>query len=213
MPKIVLSTFILVVMFIAGLNTACAQSADENIGERPEDEDTQDLTTQSKPGEALPALTGTMTPKRLGEIILKIDENAEVGANSYTFTLADRQLFLVYDTNADRMRIISPIFPAANLPEDVETRLLQANYDAVLDARYAIAQDLVWSVFLHRLSSLQEDDFLSGMAQVVTAAETFGTTYTSGAMVFGGGDSNTIHEDLLDKLKELQKSADGEEDI
>ena len=85
-------------------------------------------------------------------------------------------------------------------------RMLQANYDAVLDARYAIANDIVWSTFIHPLTSLTEDDFISALAQTVTAAETFGTSYTSGAVVFGGGDSSGIHEDLLEELQEANKA-------
>ena len=81
--------------------------------------------------------------------------------------------------------------------------MMQANYDAVLDVRYAMANDIIWAVFIHPLSSLTQKEFLSGVAQAVTAAETFGTSYTSGAFVFGGGDSSSIHEDLL---KELEKA-------
>lgn len=87
--------------------------------------------------------------------------------------------------------------------------MLQANFDAILDARYAIANDLVWAVFIHPLSSLTEDDFISGIAQTVTAAETFGTTYSSGALVFGGGDSNARHENLLKQLEDAAKKEKG----
>ena len=88
--------------------------------------------------------------------------------------------------------------------------MMQANYDAVLDARYALANDIVWSVFIHPLSSLTQKDFLSAVAQTVTAVETFGTSYTSGAVIFGGGDTNTIHKDLL---KSLQKATNPNQDI
>ena len=63
-------------------------------------------------------------------------------------------------------------------------------------------------MFIHPLGSLTQEDFLSGVAQVVTAAETFGASYTSGAVVFGGGDSNEIHKDLLDQL---EKAAGGKD--
>ena len=84
------------------------------------------------------AFDGPMTPDRLGELILRVDENAEVAGNGYVFTVAERQLRVVYDENANRMRIITPILSAANLPEGLAERMLQANFDAVLDARYAI---------------------------------------------------------------------------
>ncbi len=115
---------------------------------------------------------------------------------------------IVFDNDADRMRIITPILQASAVPTDVHERMLQANFDAVLDSRYAIANDVVWSTFIHRLSTLNEDDLLSGIAQTYAAAETFGTTYTSGVIVFGGGDSNSLHEDLLEELEKLPKKED-----
>jgi len=147
--------------------------------------------------------TGKMTPEKLAGLIAKFDETAKAEANSVAFKLRDRDIILVYDVKADRMRVVTPVAQAALADEDILIRMLQANYDAVLDSRYAIANNAIWAVFVHPLSSLAEEDFLSGIAQVVTAAETFGSSYTSGAFVFGGGDSNTIHEDLL---KELEKA-------
>ena len=147
-----------------------------------------------------------MTPETLSSLIQKFDENAKIGANNVAFTLNERELFLVYDKNADRMRIILPVAQSVIASEDILIRMLQANYDAVLDVRYAMANDIIWAVFIHPLSSLTQEDFLSGVAQTVTAAETFGTSYTSGALVFGGGDSNSIHEDLLKALEKATET-------
>jgi len=144
---------------------------------------------------------GKMTSAKMAEVIQKFDEDAEVKENSIIFELKDRELMLVFDNNADRMRIISPIMQSFNVPESLHARMLQANFDAVLDSRYAIANDMVWSVYIHKLSTLAEEDLISGIAQTYSAAETFGTTYTSGAIVFGGGDTNSIHQDLLEQIE------------
>ena len=154
--------------------------------------------------ETTSSVVGKMTPEKLAELIQKFDEDAKVGSNNVEFTVNERDLFLVYDKNADRMRIITPVAPSGLATDEILIRMMQANYDAVLDARYALANDLVWAVFIHPLSSLTQNEFLSGVAQTFTAAETFGTSYTSGAFVFGGGDSNSIHEDLL---KDLENAA------
>jgi len=154
--------------------------------------------------------TEKMTPGKLITLIQKFDKDAKVGGNGVEFKVNERELFMVYDKNADRMRIISPVAQSGIASEEVLIRMMQANYDAVLDARYAMANDIIWAVFLHPLSSLTQEDFLSGVAQTVTAADTFGTTYTSGAMVFGDGDSNSIHEDLL---KELEKATNAGKEI
>lgn len=147
-------------------------------------------------------VSGKMSGAQLGKIIAKIDKASSRDGNSVSFTVKERNLIMVFDENADRMRIMTPVVAAGAVSEDVYKRMLQANYDAVLDPRYAIANDLIWSVFIHPLSSLTEEDFVSGIVQTVTAAETFGTAYSSGAFVFGGGDSNALHEELLEELEQ-----------
>lgn len=151
---------------------------------------------------------GFMSADRLGAIVLSVDPEAEDRGNGYIFKLSDRDMMIVHDEAADRMRIVTPIGPATNLPDELLERMLQANYDAVLDARYAIANGLIWAAYIHPLSTLDEDELLSGMAQTAIAAETFGSTFTSGVVVFGGGDSQNLHEDLVRQLEELS----GEDD-
>ena len=121
--------------------------------------------------------------------------------NQWSFQIQSVPVMILTDENADRMRIMAPIGDAAGLPDGLAVRMLQANFDAVLDARYAIGRGQVWSTFIHPLSPLDEDQLASGLAQTVTAALTFGTTFSGGAMVFGGGDSGAIYEELLKQLK------------
>lgn len=172
--KYLVTFFLICAVFIAGCDTTTAQ-------------------VQAEPE--------IMTAESLTELIKKFDEDAVAKGNGVQFSLQDRDLIFVYDEDADRMRVITPIANAGLADDALLARMLQANYDAVLDARYAVANNLIWSVYLHKLSTVTQDDFLSGVAQVVTAAETFGTSFTSGAMVFGGGDSSDIHSDLLEKLE------------
>jgi hypothetical protein len=80
-------------------------------------------------------------------------------------------------------------------------RLMQANFDSALDARYAVANGRLWGVFIHPLSPLEKNQFLSGLVQTVTVARTYGTGYTSGGAVFGGGDSNEIYRKLFEELQ------------
>ena len=47
----------------------------------------------------------------------------------------------------------------------------------------------MWSAYIHPLSELTEHQFIDGLAQTVNLAATYGTTYSSGALIFGGGDS------------------------
>ena len=81
-------------------------------------------------------------------------------------------------------------------------RLMQANFDSALDARYAIAQDTLWGVFIHSLSELSDDEFLTALGETVNIVLTYGTTYSSGLMIFGAGDSAEIQRrQLIDELR------------
>ncbi len=183
---------------MAFVSSACSQGkAAQDNGSVPEAQVETETVTTAK-----------MTPAKMGRVILKFDADAEVEANRITFKVRDRDMLLVFDKDADRMRVVTGVYQAGAVPEEIHERMLQANFDAVLDARYAIANDIVWAVFIHRLSTLTEDDLRSGIAQTYTAAETFGSTYTSGAIVFGGGDSNAIHEELLKELENAPSEED-----
>jgi len=146
----------------------------------------------------------TAAALKLLALVQALDEEAEFSPNGATFKLADTALTLVFDVNADRMRLVSAIGTEGGLSEAQLRRLMQANFDSALDARYAIAQGLIWSTFIHPLSSLTQEDFISGIAQTVSLAQTYGTTFSSGAVVFGGGDSSEELQELLDSL--LDKS-------
>ena len=133
-------------------------------------------------------------------IVTAIDEDARLTGNGATFTIDDTMVTLVFDVNADRMRLFSQIRPSDGLSGPQLRRLMQANFDTALDARYAVAQGQLWSTFMHRLTSLTQEDFVSALAQTVTLVKTFGTTFSSGAMSFGGGDSNAEIQKLLDRI-------------
>ena len=139
---------------------------------------------------------------RLLAFVDAIDEEAQTQGNGAVFTVEGLQLQLVFDTAADRMRVMVPIAAAGELDAEQLQRLMQANFDSALDARYAIAQGAVWSVFLHPLSSLTTEDLASGIGQSVNLVRTFGTTFHSGAGVFGSGDSNEEHRKLVEDLIE-----------
>ena len=134
---------------------------------------------------------GPMTVDRLDRLISAldgVDGEIESRDGAWRFSYRGTQVFIFTDVSADRMRIMVPVTGADTLREDLLFRLLQANFDTAMDARYAIAQDTLWSLFLHELSPLTDDLFHSGFLQTVTLAATFGTDYSSGAWRFGGGD-------------------------
>ena len=146
--------------------------------------------------------TSPMTPARLGELILAVDENAVFDEPTWVFSVENLEVIVVYDEDADRMRIIIPIGPATGIPEAELLRLMQANFDSALDARYAIARDTLWGAFIHPLSELSDDEFLTALGETANIVLTYGTTYSSGLMIFGGGDSAEIQRrQLIDELR------------
>ncbi|WP_299968172.1 hypothetical protein [uncultured Roseobacter sp.] len=145
-----------------------------------------------------------MTLARLTEIILAIDEDASPRGNAIEFTVDDIPVLVVTDPVADRMRAMVPIRSAEGLEPEELMRMMQANFDSALDARYAVAQGRLWGVFIHPLSPLEQDQFLSAMVQTVNVARTYGQSYSGGAQVFGGGDSGGIYRELLEELRKGQ---------
>lgn len=145
----------------------------------------------------------TMNNDRLGLIIRKLDPEAEGQPGFWRFTVAKREVLVITDENANRMRIFTGVSEVKDIEEEQWVRLMQANFDSALDARYAIARGVLWSAFLHPLSTLDERDFVSGIAQVVNLAVTYGSTYSSGALTFGGGDSEGLIQELLERANSI----------
>jgi len=143
-----------------------------------------------------------MTLERMAGIIEAIDAEANIAETAFELTIDDVPVLVVTDVTADRMRAMVPIRSADALDEEELRRLMQANFDSALDARYAVANGRLWSVFIHPFSALETRQFISGLAQTVTAAQTYGTLYSSGGAQFGGGDSAPLQRQLLERLTE-----------
>ena len=142
-----------------------------------------------------------MDNQRLGELIQRLDESAQGQPGFWTFIIEGREVSVITDEKADRMRIIVPIAPADKLSNERLVRMMQANFDSALDARYSIAKGILWAAYIHPLSDLGDREFLSGIGQSVNLALTYGQSYSSGAITFGGGDSQTLRRrELIDEL-------------
>lgn len=153
---------------------------------------------------AMPARAhDAMTLDRLIEIVVAVDPDAEVNGTSMSMTVEDVPVIIVTDPQADRMRAMVPIRSAEGITDEELRRMMQANFDSALDARYGIARGRLWATFIHPLSLLEKDEFLAGVGQSVNLARTYGSTYNSGLLSFGGGDSNELNRALIDDL--LQK--------
>lgn len=141
-----------------------------------------------------------MTPQRLLQIASALDEDATISPGGITITINDVPVLIVMDPGMNRMRAMVPIRLVDGMTEDELARVMQANFDTALDARYAIARGQLWGVFIHPLRELQRDQLISGIGQTVNLALTYGTLYSGGAAQFGRGDSADLQQQLLQDL-------------
>ncbi len=143
-----------------------------------------------------------MNNTRLHELITRIVANPAGKTGSWSIQYEGIPIFIITSEKANRMRIISPIIASDSISKATLYRMMQANFDSALDARYSIAQGKLWSAFIHPLAELTEKQFFSGLAQTITLVKSFGKSYTSGALIFNGGDSNSLnktYQDIVNK--------------
>jgi hypothetical protein len=157
----------------------------------------------SHPDQPVDGPATAMTNDRLDTLIHRLDEEASGGDGFWKFRIEAVEVMVVTDEAADRMRIIAPVTTDAELEQSVLYRLMQSNFDTALDARYAIARGMLWSAFIHPLASLGDEEFLSALGQVVNLTLSYGSSYSSGALIFRGGDSARIRQrELIEHLIE-----------
>ncbi len=121
------------------------------------------------------------------ESYIKAKDPAFTGrAGSWSFKVDGIELAVITDERADRMRIIAPVVEVADLDKDVLITMLEANFDRALDAKYSVWRGAVWAVYTHPLSPTTKEQFDSAARQVAQLVRTFGTTYSSLDIVFGG---------------------------
>lgn len=126
-----------------------------------------------------------MNNARLDSIIRELAAVDEGQLGFWKLTYRNRAVMVITDETHNRMRIITPVVEVAELEESIWLLALTANFDRALDARYAVNGDFLWSAFIHPLKELSDGQFESGLNQVVTLADTFGTTFCSTDLIFG----------------------------
>lgn len=126
-----------------------------------------------------------MTIERLDNILRSEVDNVDGESGQWRFSVGGRAVVVLADAQNDRMRVFSPVLPAEELTAQQVQAMLAANFHTALDARYAVADGAVVALYLHPLETLQANNFRSALRQVVSLAETFGTSYSSNELNFG----------------------------
>ncbi len=141
------------------------------------------FTAESEKPLAHQAMTNEGIKKHIESLGLELEGND----GFWTLTVKEQQVQIITDTKADRMRIIAPIAKADELSKSMLYRLMQANFESALDARYAISNEVVLSTYIHPLSPMTNSELESGLVQVLSLVGTFGTSFSSTGFTFGSG--------------------------
>ncbi|MEM9072955.1 MAG: hypothetical protein AAGE52_30905 [Myxococcota bacterium] len=126
-----------------------------------------------------------MTLDKMDQIVRTMAADVQRQGGIWEFRYEGLPLTIVTDARADRMRIVAPITRTNAMTSDQHDAVMMANFHSALDARYAISQGVLFSAFIHPLSTLHPDDLQSGIRQTANLVRTFGTSYTSGELFFG----------------------------
>ena len=141
-----------------------------------------------------------MSTWRLHDISRALDPEAKSFGLNIELTISDVPILVITDPIADRMRAMVAIRSVESLSEKELMRMMQANFDTALDARYAIAHGKLWAIFIHPLSPLEKEQYISALAQTVNLAQTYGSLFTGCTQEFGQGDSLELHDNLFREL-------------
>lgn len=144
-----------------------------------------------------------MTNEKLDTIITVVSDSIEGSSGRWQFTIKNVLFVCLTDASNNRMRIISPIAEASAVDNDALRAAMIANFHTALDVKYAISENILWSVFIHPLKELSEKQVKDAISQVYYANVNFGTTYASTALIFPGKEED--HDEKPAKKAPFEK--------
>ena len=171
------------VLLVISLLLACARDATEpkkSLSSGDEHE---------APSLPYSAADDRMTLDAMDRIVRATAPDAERQGSVWAFVYLDEPVLIITDVNSNRMRVVSPVIEAADVSDEQWVSMFVANFHSALDARYAVSEGVVYSLFLHPFGSLTEADLRSAISQVVVLSKTFGSTYNSSALSFGSAET------------------------
>jgi hypothetical protein len=121
-------------------------------------------------------------------------------------------VYVLCDEDHNRMRLMAPIGELKEMDPDFLGLLLRSNFDRALDARYALRNEELWSVFVHPLSTLASDDLGLFLDQVVALVKNTGSSYASTELVFGVGEEDDEAAELYQTDSEDDEEEEEEEE-
>ncbi len=114
-----------------------------------------------------------MKPEEIASILERyFDRDRIEHKTEDTWQVNNDNMRLLVILSADRswLRLLTPIASVMEA-QSLLSQLLENNFDATQEARYAVAQGVVWGVFHHRLASLTPEDLENAIAVLFSLAE------------------------------------------
>lgn len=127
-----------------------------------------------------------MSQAELERIVKEFTQNSKGEDGVVEFVYNNVAMAVVSNDEFDRMRIIAPIIPYQELTQQEIDAAMASNFHRALDARYALSQGILYSIYIHPLSSLDEVQIRSAIFQVSNLALSFGEDFSSGVLDFAG---------------------------
>lgn len=157
---------------------ACGKTDEAPSLERSQgNESTESMTPAPQPER--------MTLEKMDRVIRAIGANVEQKGSAWGFEYLETPVVVITDPVANRMRVVAEVIDASEVTGEQWAAIMVANFHTALDARYAVSNGVVYTLFLHPLGSLTEGDLRSAVSQVVVLSKTFGSTYNSTGISFG----------------------------
>ncbi|MEL6986603.1 MAG: hypothetical protein AAGK97_02145 [Bacteroidota bacterium] len=136
-----------------------------------------------------------MNNKGIQKVLESQVDSIDGGNGFWQYLYKDRLMLLLTDESNNRMRIVTPIMEMKELTPELMMASLAANFHTALDVKYAISEEVVWSVFIHPLKELSEPQLIDALSQVYNAAETFGKTFSSTDLFFPASPGDDAKEE------------------
>lgn len=125
------------------------------------------------------------TATSIGELLTATAQEVAGSTGEWTALYRGERILVFAVETQGRMRIMAPVASVGDLARAELLVLLEANYGRALDAKFAVADGVVWTLFNRPMDGLGRDDFLDGLDQVVTLKKNYGTSYRSTDLTFG----------------------------
>lgn len=152
----------------------------------------------SQEGLVMIAPTTPFDNARIQDILENEATSIEGRLGYWRFRYNNVTILCITDEAANRMRLIASVAKTDELPPEALAACMSANFDRALDARYCTHEEQLWSAFIHPLREMTVGFFHSALDQVTSLVHNFGTSYSSGTLIFGSGSNPSDAEESSD---------------